>query len=73
MKPCMTPRRRPGEARIGGCDDERGELVAVDVVADRGRAYRIVADCAQHRPMGERTMRSAITIRRTKYQIARKA
>ena len=36
-----------GEARIGGGDDEGGELVAVDVVADRGGAQRVVADRAE--------------------------
>ena len=37
-----------GKAGIGGRNDEGGELVAVDVVADRGGAQRIVADGAQH-------------------------
>ncbi len=38
-----------GEAGIGGGDDEGGELVAVDVVADGGGAQRIVADRAEDR------------------------
>ena len=38
-----------GEAGIGGGDDEGGELVAVDVVADGGGAQRVVADRAQDR------------------------
>ena len=38
-----------GEAGIGGRDDEGGQLVAVDVVADGGGAQRVVADRAQDR------------------------
>ena len=38
-----------GKAGIGGGDDEGGELVAVDVVADGGGAQRVVADRAQDR------------------------
>jgi hypothetical protein len=41
-----------GEAGIGRGDDERRELVAVDVVADGGRAQRILADRAEDRPDG---------------------
>ena len=37
-----------GKAGIGGGDDEGRELVAVDVVADGGRAQRVVADRAQN-------------------------
>ena len=52
-----------GEAGIGGGDDEGGELVAVDVVAD---ARRRAAGCRGSRcriaPTGERTMRSAMTM-----------
>ena len=38
-----------GKSRIGGGDDEGGELVAVDVVADGGGAQRVVADRAEDR------------------------
>ena len=38
-----------GEARVRGGDHEGGELVAVDVVADRGGAQRILADRAEDR------------------------
>ena len=38
-----------GKAGIGGGDHEGGQLVAVDVVADRGGAQRIVADRAEDR------------------------
>ena len=38
-----------GKAGIGGRDHEGGELVAVDVVAERRRAQRVVADRAQDR------------------------
>ena len=38
-----------GKAGIGRRDDEGGQLVAVDVMTDGGRAQRIVADRAQHR------------------------
>ena len=48
MKPCMMPSRPPAKPGIGRGDDEGGQLVAVDVVADGGRAQRIVADRAQH-------------------------
>ena len=37
-----------GETGIGGGDDEGGQLVTVDVVADRLRPQRIFADRAQH-------------------------
>ena len=36
-----------GKPRIGGGDDEGCELIAVDVMADRGGAQRIIADGAQ--------------------------
>ena len=38
-----------GEAGIGGGDHEGGQLVAVDVVADRRGAQRVVADRAEDR------------------------
>ena len=38
-----------GKAGIGGGDHEGGELVAMDVVADRGGAQRVVADRAEDR------------------------
>ncbi len=38
-----------GEAGIGGCDHEGGEFVAMDVVAEGGRAQRVVAQRAQDR------------------------
>ena len=37
-----------GEARVSGGDHEGGQLVAVDVVADRGGAQRIVPDRAEN-------------------------
>ena len=41
-----------GEPRIGRRDDEDRELVALDVVADRLGAHRVVADRRQHMPEG---------------------
>ena len=38
----------PGEAGIGGRNDEGRQLVAMDIVTDGGGAQRIVADGAQH-------------------------
>ena len=52
-----------GEAGIGGGDDEGGQLVAADRVADRAAP---AAGCRGSRsgsaPTGERTMRSAMTM-----------
>ena len=50
MKPCINAEQSAGKAGIGGGNDEGRQLVAVDVVADRGGAQRIVADRAQHGP-----------------------
>src|SRR5262249_41431551 len=41
-----------GESRIGGGDDEGRELVAMHVVANGGRAQRVVAYCAENRADG---------------------
>ena len=52
-----------GKTGIGGRDHEGGELVAVDVVADRGCARSGLSRIALRiAPTGERTMRSAITM-----------
>ena len=43
------PEQPAGKSGIGGSDDEGGELIVLDVVAEGGRTQRIVADRAEDR------------------------
>ena len=62
MKPCSTPEQTRRRGRQGRGDDEGGELVGADPVAERlGTRSGLSRIALRISPTGERTMRSATT------------